>query len=244
MKKLLAIVMVVAMMFSMSVVAMAEEATDATEAPAATEEVTDATEAPEATEEVEATEAPEVTEAPEAAYSATAEAVRNADETVTVNVSTKGDLSAYEIRLYYGEAKVESAELSAEGALDVPNNVTGEGYYVNTGAIVTGATSYDGLFVTYVLSGVKEGATVDIVDGLTGAVLVDDLAIDVKAAEDPTPVPTEAPAPTTPVTTTTPSDNGSANAADTADVAPIATMVTLVVVAGLAIVALKKRATN
>lgn len=71
---------------------------------------------------------------------------------------------------------------------------------------------------------------------------------DVKATDVPTD-PTKAPAdptkaPATTAPTTTPSNGGSKNAPKTADFAPVATMITLVVVAGVAVVALKKKATN
>lgn len=227
MKKLLAIVMVVAMMFSMSVVAMADEA----------------------------------------AVTGSATVERATEEEVTVTVSLKGNVAAYELRLVYGEAQVKESGLSQAvkdlGALDMANDVVADGYKVHTGAIVnTAAETFDDVFATFVLTNIVEGATIDIVDGLTGNVLVDDLLIDI---ELPTPEPTDTPAPATatpaPATDapeetekpapvdptkapTTPSDDNKTEAPKTADVAPVATMITLVVVAGLAIVALKKRATN
>ena len=74
--------------------------------------------------------------------------------------------------------------------------------------------------------------------------------------DTPAPVVTDTPAPTedlgtateTPKTTdapkTTVAPNGSGSAPKTADVAPIATMITLVVIAGAALVVLKKRVTE
>ena len=151
MKKLLAIVMVVAMMFSMSVVAMADGAT----------------------------------------VTATAAVERATEEEVTVTVSLKGDVSAYEVRLYYGEATVASAAIAdaakALNPMDMPNDVVAEGYYVNTGCVISGGTEFDGAFTTYVLTNIAEGATIDVVDGLSGDVLIDDLLIDI---EVPTPEPT------------------------------------------------------
>lgn len=229
MKKLLAIVMVVAMMFSMSVVAMADGAT----------------------------------------VTATAAVERATEEEVTVTVSLAGDVSAYELRLYYGEAQVAATDLAADAKalnpLNMPNDVVAEGYHVHTGAVVMGGEAFDGAFATYTLTNIVEGATIDVVDGLSGDVLIDDLLIDVELptpeptvvptevpTEAPTEAPTEKPAPVDPTekpadptkAPVVPSDKNDTKAPQTADVAPVATMITLVVVAGLAIVALKKRATN
>jgi len=151
-------------------------------------------------------------------------------------------------------------------------DASGNTYAVFTAACMTpdgDPIPYDGALLTFEFEGVTEGTEFVIVSGTAGASDVKANTVTSVAATAPTAAPTEVPtevptaAPTAnatekpvdkatdapksttaPTTTTQPSNAGKVNAGKTADVAPVATMITLVVVAGVAIVSLKKKATN
>lgn len=157
---------------------------------------------------------------------------------------------------------------TAVSPLDVVNDVKDEGYVVFTGAALSDAAKdYDGIVGSVTFTGATDTAKFQILADTAkseqfavtepGAFEVQEY---VAPTEAPTPEPadeTEAPAPSDETPAPAPSDatqapagnatqapagNGSSNAAKTADVAPVAAMVTLVLMAGAVLVVLKKRA--
>ncbi len=158
---------------------------------------------------------------------------------------------------------------SAVSPLDVANDVKDESYIVFTGAALSDAAKeYDGIIGSATFTDVTDAAKFQIIADTAKseqfAVTTPDNPIDIKPYEAPTEAPTPepadeteapagdaTPAPGTPGTdatpapagpTTAPTNTGSGNAAKTADVAPVAAMVTLVLMAGAVLVVLKKRA--
>lgn len=250
MKKLFAIVMVVAMMLSMSVIASADQsATISYDAATKTAVITISTTA------FNTYDVAVISEADCAKITKSAAFI--------TDVVANGELTF---------AGVENKSVTDANGVKYAV-ITGAGCDAATGADI----AFEGEMYSFTYNDVEAGTEFKVVtnsaasNDITAATALATLTAEVAAEETPVPTevvetpaptepvkatdvpadPTEAPATTAPTTapattapTTTPSNGGSKNAPKTADFAPVATMITLVVVAGVAVVALKKKATN